>query len=149
MWAIDDEHAPAYYFPRDCPRVLVWGTPTSTPEDVARFLGHTQAKWVAAIEGAWLERMRTAELFAYRFPAETFEPVDDAWMYISRKAVTPLGVEPVGDLLGRLRDQNIEVRITPSLWPLWNAVIGSTLHFSGIRLRNAAPPPADLKVTPL
>ncbi|MBA2308744.1 MAG: hypothetical protein H0W01_05455 [Pseudonocardiales bacterium] len=21
VWAIDDEHAPAYWFPRDCPRV--------------------------------------------------------------------------------------------------------------------------------
>jgi hypothetical protein len=128
------------FFPRDCPRALFWATPTSTPEDVARFFGHTAAKWVAAIEGAWLERMQTTPLFVYRFSPETFAPLqNDAWMYVSREAVTPLSVEPVGDLMARLRDANVELRITPSLWPLWHAVVASSLHFSGIRLRNAQP----------
>ncbi|MEP7112276.1 MAG: DUF6886 family protein [Ilumatobacteraceae bacterium] len=24
VWAIDSQHAPLYWFPRDCPRVAVW-----------------------------------------------------------------------------------------------------------------------------
>ena len=33
----------------------------------------------------------------------------------------------------------IELRVLPSLWPLWDRVTSSSLEFSGIRLRNAAP----------
>lgn len=139
VWAIDDAHAFLYFFPRDCPRALFWATPTSTPDDVACFLSHTAAKRVAIVEGAWLERLQKAALFVYRFPATTFEPLHDAGMYLSREPVTPLSVEPAGDLLVRLRDADVELRITPSLWPLWNAVVASTLCFSGIRLRNASP----------
>lgn len=31
----------------------------------------------------------------------------------------------------------IELRIVPTLYPLWDAVIRTTLDYSGIRLRNA------------
>lgn len=31
----------------------------------------------------------------------------------------------------------IELRLVSSLWPWWDAVIASTVGFSGIRLRNA------------
>jgi hypothetical protein len=34
-------------------------------------------------------------------------------------------------------DSRIELRIAPELLVLWEDVIGSTLDFSGIRLRNA------------
>ncbi len=139
VWAIDAEHAFLYFFPRDCPRATFWATPTSTPGDIDRFLGQTSARAVAAIEGAWLERMQMTRLFVYKMPAERFEPLHDAGMYIARETVTPLSVEPVSDLMARLRDANVELRIAPNLWPLWNAVITSSLHFSGIRLRNAQP----------
>ena len=49
----------------------------------------------------------------------------------------PLAVEPVGDLLAALATSGIELRITPSLIPLWQRVVRSTLSFSGTRLRNA------------
>lgn len=139
VWAIDEDHAFMYLFPRDCPRVTFWPLPTSTDEDIARFLGHTAARRVAAIEGVWLERIREARLFVYRMPAETFTDLNDAGMHVSRATVAPLSVEPAGDLLTRLRDAGVEVRLTPSLWPLYRAVIASTLHFSIIRLRNARP----------
>lgn len=35
--------------------------------------------------------------------------------------------------------ENIEVRLTPSLWPLHDALIPASLHFSMLHLRNAAP----------
>jgi hypothetical protein len=142
VWAIDEEHAPLYWFPRDCPRVAYWPLPTSTPGDVARFLGHTNARWVIAIEGAWLERVRQARLYAYRLPGDTFQPQGShggPGYYLSRESVTPLSVEPVGDLLARHVAANIELRITPSLWPLRHALIPATLHFSMVRMRNAQP----------
>jgi hypothetical protein len=142
VWAIDEEHAPLYWFPRNCPRVAYWPLPTSTPEDVARFLGHTDARWVIAIEGGWLERVRQTRLYAYGLPADTFQPQGShggPGYYLSRESVTPLSVEPVGDLLARHVVANIELRITPSLWPLHHALIPTTLHFSMVRMRNAQP----------
>jgi hypothetical protein len=62
----------------------------------------------------------------------------DSGHWVSREIVTPLRVEPMHDLLGALVDAGVELRITPSLVELWRHVIGSTLSFSGTRLRNAA-----------
>lgn len=140
VWAIDAEHAPHYFFPRDCPRVCFWPNSASTPDDVARFLGLTAARKVIAIESGWLERVRRCRLFAYRVPADTFVLEDaPAGYFVSTVAVTPLSVEPVGDLLERLAESGVELRITPSLWPLHDALVTATLDFSMIRLRNAAP----------
>jgi hypothetical protein len=47
----------------------------------------------------------------------------------------------LGDLFERHAEASIELRILPNLWPLWDAVVASTLDFSGIRLRNALPRP--------
>lgn len=142
VWAIDEEHAPLYYFPRDCPRVAFWATPESTAEDIARFLAHTTARWTIAIEGRWLERLRRTHLYAYRLPGDTFAspgPGAGPGYHVSREAVEPLSVEPVGDLLERLVAAGIELRLTPSLWPLHRALVTSSLHFSMIRMRNARP----------
>ena len=38
VWAIDGWHAPLYYFPRDCPRVMIWSLPTTTDADRERWL---------------------------------------------------------------------------------------------------------------
>jgi hypothetical protein len=67
--------------------------------------------------------MQDTKLFVYKMPGRAVTPLHDAGMHIAREIVTPLCVEPVGDLMARLRDANVELRITPSLWPLWNAVI--------------------------
>jgi hypothetical protein len=142
VWAIDEENAPLYWFPRDCPRVAFRPLPTSTPEDLARFFGHTIARWTIAIEGGWLDRVRAARLYAYQLPGDTFAPQGPhggPGYYLSRESVVPLGVEPVGDLLTRIVAAGIELRITPSLWPLYHALIPATLHFSMIRMRNAQP----------
>jgi Family of unknown function (DUF6886) len=45
-----------------------------------------------------------------------------------------------GDLLARHAEAGNELRISPSLYPLWDRVIETSLDFSGIRLRNAARP---------
>jgi hypothetical protein len=39
------------------------------------------------------------------------------------------------------RGRACTLMIVPNLWPLWDAVVGSTLEFRGVRLRDAPPPP--------
>jgi len=143
VWAIDAAHAPIYFLPRDCPRVCFWALPTTTPEDRSRFLGHTAARMVIAIEGAWLDRVRAAQLYRYALPEATFVE-DEAEQqgpgyFVSYAPVVPLSVAPVGDLLACLLDAGVELRLTPALWPLYHALIPATLHFSMIRMRNAQP----------
>ena len=95
-----------------------------------------------AIEEGWLERMRTTAVFAYRLPDASFEPHPEVGGYwIARTAVEPVDVQPLGDLAARHERAEIELRVLPNLWPLWDDVVASTLEFSGMRLRNALPPP--------
>jgi hypothetical protein len=140
VWAIDDSRAPIYFFPRDCPRVCAWKIDGSTEEDVRRFLGSPDVRMMIAIEGRWLEKLRTTQLYVYHLPHETFSMEDHgAGYFTSRETVTPVKVEPVGDLLTRLVDAGVELRLTPNLWPLHDALPESTLHFSMIRMRHALP----------
>jgi hypothetical protein len=144
VWAIDDEHADLYFFPRDCPRVTFYASPTTSAVDRERFLGASAARRVAAIEAAWLEPMDTIRLHRYYLPGDGFELRDaTAGYWVSRRAVEPLRVEPMGDLAQALADANVELRILESLWPLYEEVVASTLGFSINRWHNAAPrPPA-------
>jgi hypothetical protein len=138
VWAIDNQHAPMYYFPRDCPRACSWPERSTTPADRARWFEYVQARMVIAVEAGWLDRIRTTFLYRYRMPEGPFQLLDPtAGHWVARQVVTPLSVEPVGDLLAALTDTDIELRITPRLIPLWREVIRSTLAFSGTRLRNA------------
>jgi hypothetical protein len=69
---------------------------------------------------------------------------DDSGSYVSRETVVPLHVEPMGDLLRAIVDQNVELRVVERLGPMWRRVYQeSTLHFSGTRLRNALGYPAE------
>jgi hypothetical protein len=137
VWAIDDEHVPAYWFPRECPRGTFWAVDSTTDEDVERFLTGDRVTRVHAIEAGWLEVLRAGRLYAYSLPAEGFERYERAAGYwVSRDAVEPAGVEELGDLLSRHAEAGIELRIVPQLLPLWERVIASSLEFSGIRLRN-------------
>lgn len=140
VWAINDERQAHYWFPRDCPRIILWANRETTNVDRARFLTQSGVPKIVAVEAAWLEAIRATTLYAYHLPPATFTLHDaSAGYYISTSVVTPLGVEPVGDLLTCLTAANIEVRITPSLHPLYDAVTASTLAFSIIRFRNARP----------
>jgi hypothetical protein len=140
VWAIDEEHAFLYYFPRDCPRIAFWALPESNPDDIARYLGHTAARQVVAIESAWLERLLAGRLYVYRLPGQTFECIEAAiGHHVSHAAVAPISMEPLDHLLDRLVDAGCEVRVTPSLWPLRRALLSATLHYSMIRMRNAQP----------
>lgn len=143
VWAVDAARAPDYWFPRQCPRVLAWTSPTSTAADVERIIGVGCGSRVHAVEYGWLERMRAVELYAYRLPAVAFVPFGEpgpapGHAYVSTSRVTPLGpAEPVGDLFALHEEAGIQLRVLPSLSGFSAAVLASSLEFSGIRLRNA------------
>jgi hypothetical protein len=141
VWAVDTRHLPLYWFPRDCPRGTFWATAGTTAEDAALLGGRSR---VHVIEESWLPTMYEARVVAYRLPESTFAPDPEVGGYwLSREPVEPLEVVELGDLVGRHGRAGIELRVVANLWPVWNRVAASTLEFSGIRLRNAAPEPVS------
>lgn len=63
---------------------------------------------------------------------------EGAGYYVTADSVRPQGVRRVDDLLGEIAARrDVELRVTPSLWPLRDAVLASTLQYSFIRMRNA------------
>jgi len=138
VWAIDEWHAPMYFFPRQCPRACFWPGERTTASDRERWFTGIAAKMVIAVESGWLDRIRTAVLYRYDLPEATFEAHGDpSGHWSSRAEVTPRSVTPVGDLLDALAAAGVELRITPRLYEMWMAVIASTLDYSGTRLSNA------------
>ncbi|QHW34619.1 hypothetical protein GZH47_30065 [Paenibacillus rhizovicinus] len=138
VWAIDEWHAYHYYFPRDCPRVCFWPAPTTSEADRERFFGLSGTHRVIAVESGWLDRIRDAAVFRYEFDTRNFEVyAKDAGYYIAKQEVVPLRVERVGDCLGGMAEAGIEVRITPSLQRLREAIPASSVNFSMIRMSNA------------
>ena len=138
VWAVDSHYQWLYWFPRDCPRACFEANDETTDEDVERWLGGDRTRRVAIIETRWLEHFRSARVYAYRLPPDTFEPWDK--FFVSRETVLPLELVELGDLLARHAAARNELRIVPRLYPFWHEVIGTTLDFSGIRLRNAVRP---------
>lgn len=138
VWALDEEHAPSYWFPRDCPRACCWAGKAPILEAGAALLGLGGARRLHAIEAKWLERVRECQLYAYEFDPTHFKPkVADAGYWVAREEVVPLSVTAVGDLLARHVEAEIELRIVNNLWPLIDAIISSGLEFSVIRKGNA------------
>lgn len=139
VWAIDEDHAPLYWFPRDCPRVTVWARDAQEHWLLSRLLA-TDARRVHACELAWVERLRAASLFVYRFAPDGFRPLESAaGHWTCDHEVEPLDVAPVGDLIDRHVEAGIELRLVPALWPLHDLVVGSGLEFSIVRMANAVP----------
>jgi hypothetical protein len=138
VWAIDERRLCNYLVPRECPRVTYYAAADTTATDVDRFLGSSPA--VVAIESGWLERVRSTWLYCYHMPPETFECLDACAAYfVSRVPVVPSRIEVFQDPLGELLVRGVELRVIPNLWSLRDAVVASSLQFSLIRMRNAAP----------
>ena len=139
VWAIDVEHAPLYWFPRDCPRVTAWPG-TSDDHDAFAAAWTTTARRVHAIEGLWLDRMRTTTIYRYDLPVEDFSPWPDAsGQWLAEHDVEPLSVTALPDLLGLHVTAGIELRIVTSLWPLRDLAVSDRWDFSLVRMHNAQP----------
>jgi uncharacterized protein DUF6886 len=146
VWAIDAAHIRNYLLPRDCPRVTYYPGPQTTSSDRERFLGSSDA--VVAIESDWYDRMRSCQLFCYHLPPDKFACFDScAGYFVSRVPVVPSRVEQIDDLIAELLKRGVELRFMPSLWPLRDAVVASTLQFSIIRMRNSQPGISDISST--
>ncbi len=129
-----------FFFPRDCPRILLWRTPQTTEADLDHWWrGDRRRRMQAHVETAWLERVKAARLYRYAFDPGAFERVDAAGgpaYYVARAAVRPLEMAPVGDLIAALKAADVELHVMDDLLP-FNGAWQSSLHFSGSRLRNA------------
>lgn len=152
VWAIQDDHQHIYLFPRDCPRALLWPVDTTTEADRAAWFGRSSARVLAHVEYGWLDRIRATTLYRYELPSISFESLDDAGMWISRETVIPSRVDTIDDLPGALREAGVELRVMERLTPLAGVWDRTTLHWSGIRLRNALdwdvpPPPPPARLT--
>ena len=136
IWAIDDWHQPMYLFPRDCPRILIWRTAGTIAEDTERYWGTGDSRMIAFVERSWVARLRSGSICRYELPAETFVSLQDAGMWVSKTTVRPLRMEMITDMPAALQVHDVELRPTDNLLGLkdfW----GTSLHVSGIRLRNA------------
>ncbi len=140
VWAIDEEHSPVYWFPRDCPRITVWPRTEAERGPFAAAFS-TRAHRLHVMELAWLNRMRDCKLYRYDFDATAFSPWTDAsGQWISHVAVAPLTVSPVGDLLALHAAAGIELRLVPSLWPMFELAQSDAWDFSIVRKANAQHP---------
>lgn len=146
VWAIDTAHAPLYWFPRACPRVTAWPRHPTERADFSHVLG-TAANRLHAIEGGWLERLRTTKLFRYDFDARDFAPwIEASGQWVSNQPVDPVAVTPMSNLLTAHIDAGIELRLVANLWPLVELVKDERWDFSLVRLMNAKPPETDAPV---
>ena len=136
VWAIDEPHSILYLFPRECPRMVIWPTARTTDADRSRWIGASRARAVAYIETGWRDGVRTGILHRYEVPPDTFEDTHDAGMWVSRTPVRPMRMQTLTALDQHLAADGVELRVLDQLTelkPVWD----STLHASGVRLRNA------------
>jgi hypothetical protein len=140
VWAVDTRHLPLFWYPRDCPRCTFWAGPRTTEDDVQRFLDGRRDRRIHVVEVRWLERIERASLFVYRMPGATFAEDDEvAGYWVSHATVEPLEMITIEGLIARHAAAGIPLRSEANLWSLWDAVVASSLEYSGIRLRNARP----------
>lgn len=143
VWALDEEHAPSYWFPRDCPRACCWAGKGQIREEGRALLEPGGAQRLHVIETIWLERMLACRLYVYEFDPALFRlKTPDAGYWVATEEVPVVSVAPAGNLLLLHAEAGIELRIVRNLWPLIDAIMVSGVEFSVIRKANAVPRPA-------
>ena len=141
VWAIDAQHAPLYWFPRDCPRVTAWPR-NAIEQKHFREAFCTVASRVHAIELDWLPILASTVLYRYRFEDSAFHPWAEAsGQWVSDIVVDPIEVERIDDLVGCHVAAGIELRAVPNLWPLRDLASAGPWDFSIVRFQHASPHP--------
>ena len=146
VWAVGERLLHNFLVPRDCPRVTFYVGLETTREDARDLMRSTIASHVVTIETAWLDRMREETLYIYEMPGETFSLYGDdsgPEHYVSKETVVPKSVTVVEDLVGAMAKRDVELRVTPSLWPLRDRVVASSIQYSCYRMRNAQAQPDE------
>jgi Family of unknown function (DUF6886) len=137
VWAIDAERQPAYWFPRQCPRVVVWAQVGGESEFRETF--DTAGLRLHGIEDRWRERLAATRLYRYELPAGTFRPWEAArGQWVSHEPVRPARVADVGDLVALHAAHDIELRYLPSIEALARLAVSDRWEFSLIRMANAS-----------
>jgi hypothetical protein len=135
VWAIDEAHAPLYWFPRDCPRVTVWANDALQRVRLQQIFG-TEGSRVHAAPISWSDEIAGCKLHEYRFDANDFEPWPEAeGQWIARRTIIPFEVVPVGDLLLRQHEAKVDLRLVPDLRATRDTVVNSGLPFSIVRYK--------------
>jgi hypothetical protein len=138
VWAVDEAHLPHYLLPRQCPRVC-WATPAGGHHAL---LGSPAAR-VITVEHSWGPQLRHAGLNVHQLDPHGFVLLDPiAGYWVNDREVRVQSVRRVEDCYATLAEYDVELRLTPSLWPYFDAVVANTGDFSAIRMRNAQPRPA-------
>ena len=142
VWAIDDRHLSNYLLPRDCPRVTFAAKAETSRADRCRF-GLSGWSRVIVVEEQWKARVVQGTVYRYVFDNGDFDVQDPtAGYWVSRREVRPAAMLVITDLPGAICAKNADLRFEKNLWQLHDAVAASTLEFSMIRMRNAAPRPS-------
>jgi hypothetical protein len=116
VYAIDDWHAPLYFFPRNCPRIALWPVDSTTNEEGPNFTQDTSARMLIYIESSFEPAWRNEDLFRYEFnPEDGFIDTGDIGVWISRQIVWPRERTRLTDLPAQAEHANVEVRVVNSL----------------------------------
>jgi hypothetical protein len=93
------------------------------------------------VETGWYERIKNATLYRYELPSESFRLFDEtAGYYISEETIIPTQMDVITNPLDMLLQLHIDIRFTPNLHPLRNAILNSAISDFGIhRFGNATP----------
>lgn len=140
VWAVNEDCLQNFLMPRDCPRVTFYAHQNSKQSEIERYIGNNEISSVIAIEHGWFDRMMNTTLYVYEFNPSGFVLQDEiAGYYVSTKTEIPIRVTKIDHLFDALFERKVELRLVPSLWPIFDAVKDTSLGFSMCRMKNAQP----------
>jgi hypothetical protein len=135
--AVDAAHAPLHWFPRTVPRISVWARDADEQAVLTDRFG-TEASRICAAENESLDAIRTTRLFRYTFDGAAFSPWGDGdGQFVASVVVHPERVDPIDDLIEAHAAAGVELRLTPRLGALMDAILASGLPFGFVRIRDA------------
>jgi hypothetical protein len=144
VWAVDEKRLPNYLLPRQCPRVC-WAVNRAESDALLS----SPAARVVAVEHGWVPDLMHAGLNVHCLDRASFTLLDaTAGYWVSEQDVAVEDVRRVENCFTALAEYDVEVRLTPWLWPYVDAVVAAGAEFSAIRLRNARPPTTACSTRP-
>lgn len=137
VWAVDAGHAPLYWFPRVVPRISVWADDDDQQARLTREFA-TEAHRICAAESIWLDAIRSTRIYRYTFDAAQFAPCEHAdGQYVASDVVYPQEIDVIDDLVAAHTAAGVELRLTPRLGALTDAILAAGLPFGFVRIRDA------------